>query len=169
MLELALGLAVGIPIALLVRQLVSVKCRLLTIRATHRDEFYKLADEVLMWENISAARLRHLSDMSRLLMSRRAQFLAFKAVKELNTEEANVTPQINPMTVNLSPEKRAIWHSLYFHWLIAVCSQGSLIGLLSLLETLNFLKPEDAGERAEIVLSRELEQIPVEFTYNLHA
>jgi hypothetical protein len=160
MLELIVGVGIAIPIALFLRFFAQFKLRVLAIRKTHLDEFYRLADEVVSWDDATKPLLRRVSNLSATLASSRMQLIAIQAARELNTGIKEDLPA-NPITIGLSPEHKATYHLLFFHWLIAVCSQGSMVGMSGLFEIVKWLNPNDLGDKAESILLPELDRNPV--------
>jgi len=155
MLELILGLLVGLPIVFAARKIVSLKMAMLGFHAESRKRFYESAEQILTWEDISEERLTALLKMSEQLESRRVQLIVHQAVKELVAEGSAATRgATNPMTDGLPPEKRALWLQTYFSWMMAVSSQGSVIGATVLMDVMKYFSPESAAEKAEIIVSR---------------
>jgi hypothetical protein len=167
MIELLGGVILGLGTASAVLMLLSAWRIPWGVREKYREDFFRGADEIIDWENVSEKHLDHISRMGNELDSRRAQFVVLTAVRELKraqqrTSIANpYTVDVNPYTVDFTPEQKAKWREMFFSWLIAVASQGSILGLIALIQLIEYLsddkKKKVVADKAESLISeREL-------------
>jgi hypothetical protein len=156
MLELVLGFIIAVPIIFMVRLICHGKGTVLAIREKHRDKFYELAEKVVGWEKISDSALSHLSFLSRTLCSRRTQFKVISVIRL--AARGSLIPAKAKFMQELSPEEQKIWRVMFYHWLVAICAQGSFIGVYALFQITNFLDADEVDAKIEPTLSREMEK-----------
>lgn len=169
MIELLGGVILGFGAASVVLMLLSAWQVPWGVREKYREDFFRCADEIIDWENISENHLDHIARMGNELDSRRAQFVVLSAVQELKRKQqpsrvANANRYAvggNPYTVDFTPEQRTKWQELFFSWLIAVASQGSILGLIALIQLIEYFSDDQKKkvmvEKAESLISeREL-------------
>jgi hypothetical protein len=160
MIELLGGVILGLGTASLVLMLLSAGRIPRRLREQYREEFFRCADEITDWQNISEKHLDHISRMGNELDSRRAQFAVLADVRELKRAK-RPSGIANPYTVDFTPEQKIKWQELFLSWLIAVASQGSILGLIALIQLIEYLsddqKKKVVAEKAEsLIAEREL-------------
>jgi hypothetical protein len=152
MLELVIGIVIAVSITLVVLPTCALKGIILRVRDKHRGKFYELADQIVEWDEITDFHLSHLSFLSRTMNSRRMQFIAIVVVYEVNRKKPTGTSP----SASLLPEHQGIWRRMFFHWLTAVCAQGSFVGAAALFQLTKFLDADEADNKVEPPLSQKI-------------
>lgn len=130
MIELLIALGVAAAIGTALRYITHLRRGALRINRGARDSFFRLADEALASENITSSELDMLDFMARNLMSRSTQLMVLKEYYKLQTEEIKKNEGEVPVEFDhLTEERKTWWGRIYFFWLLAVGSQGSLLAL----------------------------------------
>lgn len=150
--EFLIALAIGVIITVVLRAMVWAKTQLMEFSALYRDKFYESAEVILQWDSISESRLSDLAWLSENVRRRRAQFMAIEAINRGLRATGTDTDAIFRSNSDLSPEQRHLWSVMYFRWLVAVCSQGSIIGAGALLRLLKYFGEETLDPKIENAL-----------------
>src|SRR5665213_1424949 len=122
MFEVIVGLLIAVPISFGLRKICALQHSIALIREKHRNEFYRLADEVVIWENVTDKRLKYLSDLSAVMSLRHTQFAAIGVIREASKEWPETSSRDPAAHADMSSGQAATWRALFFHWLTAVCA-----------------------------------------------
>jgi hypothetical protein len=139
----------AVAIGFFLRFMALTKGHVLTLQANYQNKFFEYANQIADWEDISDARLRTLSSLSLDLRSRKMQIWIVNAVQIAikNDKAGKRSAQSTRESFgDLSDDQRATWKRMYFRWIIAVCAQGSVLGVGALVAALEYFDPEDTDK-----------------------
>ena len=130
MTEFFIFVVAAITVGLTLRYVAHLKLGALRINSGARESFFSLADEALARGNLTSSELGSLDFMAQRVLSRSAQLMVIKEYgKEKTSEIDKVKNEAAVGFEHQDNEKSAWWGKLYFYWLLAVGSQGSLLAL----------------------------------------
>ncbi|MBV9114057.1 MAG: hypothetical protein JOY67_14670 [Hyphomicrobiales bacterium] len=159
MIELLIIVATAVIIGIVLRSVALIKAKTLIVNARARDTFFDLADDALERTTLTHSELDGLKFMTQNVMSRLAQLRIAKVYTTPMTDEIHRTDeQVRSEFDHLTEEQSLWWGKLYFYWLLAVSSQGSLlaIGAIDILFTYFDIERrigvKEADRRAERVV-----------------
>lgn len=156
----------AVLVGMALRLLAITKTHMTKLQAKYQADFFARANEFADSQELQDSRLETLSELSSALRSRKTQFLVLAAIERGIKEEKRVASGGKPAVASksdhhadMTPEQQKLWYRLYFRWMAAVCTQGSLIGVASLVKLLEFFDPDDPGKSKAAISSLNLQSI----------
>ena len=147
MLEVVVGVLVGVPIALAVRVGLVLHARRMALLRWHRAQFFEHAEALLGAGGSDDAALLRLKTMAEDI-DRPAQFdVLWSVVRELARQPEAGTPGGEGFA---NPE----WIALNFHYFLAVSYLRGLRGLLLRSTILRLFEPGTGGRNADLISRR---------------
>lgn len=138
----------AVVVGLVLRFTAITKAHMSNLQTKYQTQFFEKAHEIAEWPDISDKRLAALAELSSGLRSRKAQMILISAIDLAIKQEKKEGPlkkngQELAAHADMTQEQQKLWRGMYFRWMLAVCSQGSIIGAGSLLKILEFFDPDD--------------------------
>ncbi|MBV8768803.1 MAG: hypothetical protein JO357_11900 [Hyphomicrobiales bacterium] len=130
MIDLLIIVAMAVIVGFVLRAIALIKIRALALNATARQTFFDLADDALERTTLTRSELDGLKFMAQNIMSRFAQWNIMKAYSTTVADEIYRFNEKTRSEFDHSTEEQSLWWGkLYFYWLLAVSSQGSLLAI----------------------------------------
>ena len=157
--ELIGAIVFGCFIVGAVRIVAFVKIHMLDVQQTFQERFFSCTREIVEWEDISDKRLVMLSVLSSTIRSRKMQMRVFQVLKKTQKEGTPPFSQEATYGDSLDAERLKVWGQTFGYWMAAVCAQGSVSGIVCLLEFVKTFGSEKITSKTEgMLLSEELTQ-----------
>ena len=154
------AIAAAILVGVVFRFLAEAKVSVLALQAKYQGQFFERAHEIADWDDISDGRLRELSELSAGMRSRKMQMIVMEAIRHgLKRAKSGSADKTVQKKSELTAERHSTWNQMYFRWLCATVSQGSIMGIGGLIKLLEYFDPDDKDKMAAEVNSLRLEGV----------
>jgi hypothetical protein len=137
----------AVSIGVLLRALAFLHARVLILQEKYQTRFFELADEIIDRDDVTHQQLDELRGLSANVRSRKMQLIVIAAI---NMAERNKSaPKQSDFKKDMSQELLTLWNKMYFRWLVAVSTQGSVLGLTGLTKLLTYFDPDEPNSLAD--------------------
>ena len=140
----------AVAIGVVVRLLAHLHDSVLKMQQKYQTTFFELADKIVDRDDVTEEQLSILAALSANLRSRKMQLIvmaaiqkAEKAEKDQKAEKDKSVTEVSEFRKSMHPEMRLLWNKMYFRWLVAVTTQGSITGLAGLSKLLAYFGPDE--------------------------